>query len=105
MGSESDVRSRPRILVTGATGYVGGRLLPALLERGEQVRCLARRPEAIQLQPQLEGVAGGGRRGGSGARPAGGGRPSCSLGSGWGRAMRAPAGGGGGRSKGLTSRT
>lgn len=35
------------ILLTGATGYVGGRLLAALERRGEQVRCLARRPEAL----------------------------------------------------------
>lgn len=50
--------SGSRILLTGATGYVGGRLLPALLERGERVRCLARRPEAIAPQPGLEVVAG-----------------------------------------------
>ena len=30
------------ILLTGATGYVGGRLLPLLLERGHRVRCLVR---------------------------------------------------------------
>ncbi len=30
------------ILVTGATGYIGGRLVNALLERGDKVRCLAR---------------------------------------------------------------
>ena len=37
-------RSSPqRILLTGATGYVGGRLLPRLLERGYPVRCLTRR--------------------------------------------------------------
>ena len=30
------------ILVTGATGYVGGRLIPALLEAGYQVRAMAR---------------------------------------------------------------
>ncbi len=31
-----------RILVTGATGYIGGRLVPRLLEAGHEVRCLAR---------------------------------------------------------------
>lgn len=36
------------ILLTGATGYVGGRLLRALEERGERVRCLSRRPEYLQ---------------------------------------------------------
>jgi uncharacterized protein YbjT (DUF2867 family) len=49
----------PTILVTGATGYVGGRLLHALLARGESVRCLTRRPEAIPPEPGLEIVAGG----------------------------------------------
>lgn len=47
-----------RILVTGATGYVGGRLLSALLDRGEQVRCLARRPEAVAPRTGLHVVAG-----------------------------------------------
>lgn len=32
----------PVILVTGATGYIGGRLVPRLLEAGYRVRCLAR---------------------------------------------------------------
>ncbi|MBZ0114028.1 MAG: SDR family oxidoreductase [Thermoanaerobaculia bacterium] len=31
-----------RVLVTGATGYIGGRLVPLLLQRGFTVRCLAR---------------------------------------------------------------
>jgi uncharacterized protein YbjT (DUF2867 family) len=35
------------ILLTGATGYVGGQLLALLLARGERVRCLARRPGAL----------------------------------------------------------
>jgi nucleoside-diphosphate-sugar epimerase len=37
-----------RILLTGATGYVGGRLLTALEAAGYHIRCLARRPEALQ---------------------------------------------------------
>jgi len=36
-----------RILLTGATGYVGGRLLAALERKGAPLRCLARRPEAL----------------------------------------------------------
>lgn len=35
------------ILLTGATGYVGGRLLSVLQSRGSRVRCLTRRPEAL----------------------------------------------------------
>ncbi|MEE9582670.1 MAG: SDR family oxidoreductase [Acidimicrobiia bacterium] len=50
-----------RILVTGATGYIGGRLVPRLLEAGHQVRCLARSPENLDLRPwrhQIEVVGG-----------------------------------------------
>ena len=45
-----------RILLTGATGYVGGRLLRRLEEQGCTVRCLARRPEFLQSHagPQTE---------------------------------------------------
>src|SRR3954447_13833868 len=31
-----------RCLVTGATGYIGGRLAPRLLDAGHTVRCLSR---------------------------------------------------------------
>lgn len=37
----------PLILLTGATGYVGGRLLPALEAAGHSVRCLTRRPDVL----------------------------------------------------------
>lgn len=37
-----------RVLVTGATGYIGGRLVPRLLEAGYRVRCLVR--DASRLQ-------------------------------------------------------
>jgi uncharacterized protein YbjT (DUF2867 family) len=37
-----------RVLVTGATGYIGGRLVPRLLERGHQVRVLVRDPRRIE---------------------------------------------------------
>lgn len=38
---------KPMVLLTGATGYVGGRLLPLLEKQGQPVRCLARRPQYL----------------------------------------------------------
>lgn len=35
------------LLLTGATGSVGSRLLPQLLERGDDVRCLVREPRRL----------------------------------------------------------
>jgi len=48
------------ILLTGATGYVGGRLLAALESREAPVRCLARRPQylASRVAPSTEVVQG-----------------------------------------------
>jgi len=36
------------ILLTGATGYIGGRLLRELEARQRRVRCLARQPEFLR---------------------------------------------------------
>ena len=50
--------SNERILLTGATGYVGGRLLPRLERLGSRVRCAVRRPEALRdrVSPTTEVV-------------------------------------------------
>jgi uncharacterized protein YbjT (DUF2867 family) len=48
------------ILLTGATGYIGGRLLQVLEARGEKVRCLVRHPSYIQgrIGPKTEVIRG-----------------------------------------------
>ena len=43
-------------LVTGATGYVGGRLVPQLLAAGHRVRVLARHPEKLRDIPWVDDV-------------------------------------------------
>ena len=50
-----------KVLVTGATGYVGGRLVPKLLEQGHSVRVIARdahRLEGIPWSSQVEILEG-----------------------------------------------
>ena len=37
--------------MTGASGYIGGRLVPRLLETGYRVRCLARSPRKLDARP------------------------------------------------------
>jgi uncharacterized protein YbjT (DUF2867 family) len=46
----------PLILVTGSTGYVATRLIPALLGKGYRVRCLARSPEKLRIRPWYDQV-------------------------------------------------
>ena len=42
----------PRLcLVTGATGYIGGRLVPELLAAGHRVRVMTRSPERLRDRP------------------------------------------------------
>ena len=38
------------ILLTGGTGYIGGRLLPLLEQRGCRLRCVCRQPERLQFE-------------------------------------------------------
>src|SRR5690349_8031520 len=54
-----EASNRP-VLVTGASGYIGGRLVDTLLERGTPVRAMARDPRRLpHLQQRgVEVVAG-----------------------------------------------
>jgi uncharacterized protein YbjT (DUF2867 family) len=45
-----------RILVTGGTGYIGGRLVPRLLQAGYSVRLLVRNPSQLQGRSWLSQV-------------------------------------------------
>ncbi len=71
VGTTGDVTPPLQILVTGATGFIGRRLVPSLTEAGHDVRALTRRPEAYDgpgtavgadvhdpdtLAPALEGI-------------------------------------------------
>ena len=44
------------VLVTGATGYIGGRLVPRLLESRYRVRVLVRDPKRLQGRPWINDV-------------------------------------------------
>src|SRR5208337_2684694 len=52
--------NRPLILLTGGSGYVGGRLIPLLEKQGVRLRCMARSPEKMRprVQPGTEIVQG-----------------------------------------------
>lgn len=63
MSIQKDQKSAIRILVTGATGYIGGRLVPRLLEAGYSVKAMSRSLQKLESRvwynhPNLEVVAG-----------------------------------------------
>lgn len=51
MPAPEEVPRPRRCLVTGASGYIGGRLVPELLAAGHPVRCLARTPGKLRGHP------------------------------------------------------
>jgi uncharacterized protein YbjT (DUF2867 family) len=51
MVEESPLKRGARVAVTGATGYIGTRLVPRLLSGGYAVRCLARSPRKLADRP------------------------------------------------------
>src|SRR6185503_7740669 len=60
MSQQAESQRTPAVLVTGATGYIGGRLVPVLEAAGVRLRCLARQPAALasRVSPTTEIVAG-----------------------------------------------
>jgi uncharacterized protein YbjT (DUF2867 family) len=58
--ADADTASNPLTLLTGGTGYVGGRLIPLLEKQAVRLRCLARNPEKMRarVQPGTEIVQG-----------------------------------------------
>lgn len=50
--SNSEVPNAPIVLLTGASGYVGGRLIPLLEQQPAVLRCLARKPD--KLRPSVK---------------------------------------------------
>jgi uncharacterized protein YbjT (DUF2867 family) len=56
----SKVPTAPTVLLTGASGYVGGRLLPLLEAQPIALRCLARNPDKLRprVKPSTECVQG-----------------------------------------------
>ncbi|WP_017593921.1 non-ribosomal peptide synthetase [Nocardiopsis potens] len=53
------VREAPRVLLTGATGYLGGHLLGALTERGARVTCLVRGERDADAARRIGGARAG----------------------------------------------
>ena len=54
--NKSENSDKPSVLVTGATGYIGGRLVPLLLKAGYPVRVMVRDPIRLQGRSWLEQV-------------------------------------------------
>lgn len=60
MSQPSSERRNSRTLILGGSGYVGGKLIPLLEQKGEPLRCLARNPEKLRSRvgPDTQVVQG-----------------------------------------------
>src|SRR5947209_13903829 len=60
MHAPGDNSPRPAVLLTGGSGYVGGRLIPLLERQPVKLRCLARNPDTLRprVRPGTEVVRG-----------------------------------------------
>ena len=56
MSLTESAQANAPVLVTGATGYIGGRLVPRLLEAKLPVRCLVRDKERLRGKPWFDDV-------------------------------------------------
>ena len=54
LGSDASRQTGGMELVTGATGYVGGRLVARLVDEGRPVRALARDPSKLEVPARVE---------------------------------------------------
>ena len=66
MDPPADNPPSPVILLTGGSGYVGGRLIPLLEQQPVKLRCLARSPEKMRSRVQARHRDRPGRRAGPG---------------------------------------
>jgi len=56
MATDDPDPTKPRVLVLGASGYVGGRLVPELVRTDHRVRCLTRSANSLRGVPWVDDV-------------------------------------------------
>jgi uncharacterized protein YbjT (DUF2867 family) len=62
MDPPADNPASPVILLTGGSGYLGGRLIALLAQQPPILRCLARTPDKVRSRQGNEGTVQGDRQ-------------------------------------------